>query len=482
VIGVADAWSFASVASLARSGPLAQPIAMVLFTTFGLRVIKELRAVMPEPTHDQTSHMPETYQFLLQLVGPVALDPARAIARPTLQALERLCFLMRKGPEEEVIGDLLNAIKRQELGPGAVATDADHNLVLLFAEAARESHPDLSFILKARVISADSKAWAKAESGVREDYLTQAMPSKEVVSAAICFGFAHRDDNESKRQEMSILAHTQKVLDDARDAGLSEYEVLRPALDDAAVMFFESEKNGRPLKRYLNQVNAAMTRAFMAGTKPSDNETGRVTFHDPYLRLILAQAGKLNVFAQSLEETMEMVCDLLTKSQNPNYPSKSFEDMLVHQPSELASLALKTFSMPQAALINSFCFEKEGGATQFTGLNQRMPLSFKLQELNDLLNRIPHDKELRNVAYTNLMAALCTLRINHPDTVKGSPERFDEVLQDLMPHADIEKAHAMLDEDLVKPLNDFIMRKHKNLIDLVSLVDRGRGFREELGI
>jgi hypothetical protein len=111
-----------------------------------------------------------------------------------------------------------------------------------------------------------------------------------------------------------------------------------------------------------------------------------------------------------------------------------------------------------------------------------MPLSFKLQELNDLLNRIHHDKELRNVAYTNLMAALCTLRINHPDTVKGSPERFDEVLQDLMPHADIEKAHAMLDEDLVKPLNDFIMRKHKNLIDLVSLVDRGRGFREELGI
>lgn len=437
---------------------------------------------MPEPTHDQTSQMPETYPFLLQLVGPVALDPAKGIARPTLQALERLCFLMRKGPEDEVIADLLNAIQRQQLGPGAVSTAADHNIALLFAQAARESHPDLSFILKARVISADSEAWAEAESGVREDYLEQAMPSKDVVSAATVFGLAHWDDMMSKRHEMRIHAHSQKVLDDARDAALTEYEALRPALDDAAVQFFESEKNGRPLKRYLNQVNAAMSRAFIADDKPSDDVTERIIFHDPYFRLILAQAGKLNVFAQSLAETMDLVCDLLEKSLSQEYPSKSFEDMLVHQPSELATLVLKTFSMPQAALVNSFCFEREGGTTEFTGLNQRMPLSFKLQELNELLNRIPHDEELRKAGYTGLMAALSTLRIKHPDTVKGSPERFDELLQELMPHADIEKAHAMLDEEQVQPLNDFIMRKHKEFIDLVSFVDRGRGFREELGI
>lgn len=437
---------------------------------------------MPQPTYDQTPQMPENYPFLLQLVGPVALDPAKGIARPTLQALERLCFLMRKGPEAEVIADLLNAIQRQQLGPGAVATDADHNIVLLFAEAARESHPDLSFVLKARVISADSEAWVKAESGIRGDYIEQSMPSIDVVSAAISFAYAHQDDTHSKKHEMSILAHTQKVLDDARDAGQSEYEVLRPALDDAAVQFLESEKNGRPLKRFLNQVNAAMTRSKMFEEELSDNDTGRIVFHDPYFRLMLAQAGKLNVFAQSLEETMEMVCDLLTKSVNPDYPSKSFEDMLVHQPSELAKLVLRTFSMPQAALINSFCLEKVGGSTQFLGLNLRMPQTEKIQELNELLERVPHDEELRKAGYTGLMAVLCTLRIKHPDTVKGSNERFDDLLQELMPHADIEKAHAMLDEEQVQALNDFIMRKHKEFIDLVSFVDRGRGFREELGI
>lgn len=458
------------------------PIAVLLFTTSGLLVIKELRVVMPEHAQDQISQMPETYPFLLQLVGLLALDPAKGIARPTLQALERICFLMRKGPEDEVIGDLLNAIQRQQLGPGAVATDADHNLVLLFADTVRVYHPDLSFVLKARVINADSLAWQKAESGIRGDYLEQDLPTKDVVAAAIRFGSAHRDDSRSKGHAMEILAHSQKVLDDARDAGHSEYEVLRPALDDAAVQFLESEKNGRPLKRYLNQVNAAMSRAFIAGDKPSDHETGRVTFHDPYLRLILSQAGKLNVFAQSLDETLEMVCDLLTKSLNQDYPSKSFEDMLVHQPSELASLVLKTFSMPQAALINSFCLERVGGSTQFQGLNLRMPQTDKIKELNELLKRIPHDEELRKAGYTGLMAALPTLRIMHPYTVKGSPERFDELLQELMPHADIEKAYAMLDEEQVQPLNDFIMRKHKELIDLVSLVDRGRGFREELGI
>lgn len=389
---------------------------------------------------------------------------------------------MRKGPESEVIADLLNAIKRQHLGPGAVASEADHNLVLVFAEAARKCYPDLSFVIKAKVINADSQAWVKAEASIRGDYIEQAMPSKQVVSAAISLGFAHRDDSQSKRHEMSILAHTQKILDDARDAGQFDYEVLRSTLDAAAVQFFESEKSGRPLKRYLNQVNAAMSRAFMDDAQPSDDETGRITFHDPYFRLILAQADKLNVFAQSLEETMEMVCDLLTKSLGHEYPSKSFEDMLVHQPSQLASLVLKTFNMPQAALINSFCLEKEGGASTFTGFNQRMPLSEKLEELNELLKRAPHDEGLRKSAYTNLMSALCTLRIKHPATVKGAPDRFDEVLQELTPYADITKAHELLDEQDVQPLNDFIMRKHKELIGLVSMVDRGRGFREELGI
>lgn len=437
---------------------------------------------MPEPTHNQTPYIPETYPFLLQLVGPVALDPAKGIARPTLQALERLCFLMRKGQEDEVIADLLNAIQRQQLGPGAVATDADHNLVLLFAEAVRESHPDLSFVLKAKVISADSPAWEKAESVIRGDYLAQAMPSKDVVSAAISFGFAHRDDAQSKRHEMSILAHTQKVLDDAREAGQSEYEVLRPALDDAAVMFFESEKNGRPLKRYLNQVNAAMTRAKMFEKDLSDDETGRVTFHDPYFRLILAQAGKLNVFAQSLEETLEMVCDLLTKSMNADHPSKSFEDMLVHQPSELATLALKTFSMPQAALINSFCLEREGGNTEFLGFNFTLPQTQRIQELNDLLQKVPVDDELKKSAYTGLMVAISTLRVQHPQIVRGSDPRLDDLFQELMTHADIEKAHALLDEDDVKPLNNFIMRQRKEFIDLVSLVERSRGFTQELGV
>lgn len=437
---------------------------------------------MPEPTYDQTPQMPETYPFLLQLVGPVALDPAKGIARPTLQALEHLCFLMRKGPEAEVIADLLNAIQRQQLGPGAVATDADHNIVLLFAEAARESHPDLSFVLKARVISADSPAWEKAESLLRGDYLEQAMPSKDVVSAAISFGFAHRDDSQRKRHEMSILAHTQKVLDDARDAGHSEYEVLRPALDDAAVQFFESEKNGRPLKRFLNQVNAAMTRANMFQEVLSDDETGRIIFHDPYFRLILAQAGKLNVFAQSLDETLEMVCDLLAKSVKADYPCKSFEEMLVHQPSELATLVLKTFSMPQAALINSFCLEREGGSTQFLGFNFTMPQTKSVQELNELLERVPVDEELKKAGYTGLMAAFCKLRVKYPQIVRGADPRFDDLLQELMSNADIEKAHALLDEDDVKPLNDFIMREHKEFIYLVSMVDRGRGFREELGI
>lgn len=437
---------------------------------------------MSEPTYDQTPQMPETYPFLLQLVGPVALDPAKGIARPTLQALERLCFLMRKGPEDEVIADLLNAIQRQQLGPGAVATDADHNIVLQFAEAARESHPDLSFVLKAMAICVNGKD-AYFRINQQQEFLAQSRPSKYVVSAALVYCSSLKTDTASNQLSISMmLAHTQKVLDSAIADGLFDYEALRKQLDAVAVEFLESETNGKPLKRYLNRVNAGLTRAKMFDVQPTDEGTSRFSFYDPFFRLILSQAGKLNVFAQSLDETMEMVCDLLTKSVNQDYPSKSFEDMLVHQPSELATLVLKTFCMPQAALINSFCLEKVGGSTQFLGLNQRMPLSEKLEELNDLLNRIPHDEELRKAGYTGLMAALSTLRIKHPNTVKGENERFDDLLQDLMPHADIEKAHALLDEDDVKPLNDFIMRRHKEFIDLVSMVDRGRGFREELGI
>lgn len=433
---------------------------------------------MPESNIDQRQ-LPESYPFLLQLLGPAALDPAKGIHRPTLQALERFAFLMRKSPETEVIADLVNAIQQQHLGPGAPESAANQAIVEQFAEAVRESHPDLNFALRARTFTAISLVGESVGEFLCPEYLAQGRPSKDVVAAALQYCSTQTKDMSGN--EMRMLAHTQKVLDEAREEG-ADYEAFRSVLNTVAVQFFETEKNGKPLKRYLNYVNAAITLANMKGQEPSDAETRRLQFYDPFFRLILAQAEKLNVFAQSLEETMTMAFELLATSRTQEYPGDSFKSFLVHQPSELAKLVLKTFNMPQPALINSLCLEPIGGSNQFIGLGNRMPLSEKLEGLNEMLEKVPHDEALRKSAYTNLMAALCTLRVKHPDTVRGTPKRFDEALQDLMPYADIKKAHALAGDENVSPLNDFIMRKHRELIDLVSYVDRGRGFREELGI
>jgi hypothetical protein len=105
-----------------------------------------------------------------------------------------------------------------------------------------------------------------------------------------------------------------------------------------------------------------------------------------------------------------------------------------------------------------------------------------MDELNRLLDSIEHDPVARQAGYTNLMVALLTVRVMYPDILKADPERLDDLLDQLLPYADIPTAMERLPETATPVMEDFIMRRHQEFRGLVSLQGMGRVFSADLGI
>ncbi|WP_338924906.1 hypothetical protein V0M98_35390 (plasmid) [Pseudomonas silesiensis] len=424
---------------------------------------------------------PEHYPFLLQLLGSQFLNRINHTAPVTLQALEGIAALGGQ-PEQVLLEALESSLARNELGSSAKAPqNSDYGLVCALAEAFKPDYPRFAFLLKAKgyyPTLADTN-W-EGLMNLAAEYKAMDLPDPEVVASMLRLLKGQGPMLQLPSNGWGVMVHSQAVIDRATQRGVDGYQPLQVELDALAIAVVDKDSNGKCLLKNQNKSNAFLSRAHVLGLSDVEVTQERDAVHNPCFRLLARQAKQRNLFAQSLKETLSLMSSSVSNAVKLEADGVSTHGFQICDPTELTALVLDTLQMDTEQLVRSFKLAPLGQAHMFG--DRELGETADLREINALLDSIEHDPVARQAGYMNLMVALATVKVEYPEILKSSPERFDDLLDQLLPYADIPTVMERLTEASRPVLEDFIMRQHQAFHSLVSLQGQGRAFSSDLGI
>jgi hypothetical protein len=430
---------------------------------------------------DVINRDPEDYPYLLQLLGAEFLRLLSKAAPTTLQALEGIAALA--GEAEALLQEALeSALALNQLGVGSTPHTSDYTLVCALAEALKPECPGFAFSLKVKgfyrsLVDTNREGLMN----LANEYKTITAPDAEVVASMLKLLQGEGQFLQLLSHGWGVLVHTQNVLDRAAQRGDANYERFQSELDALAVIAIDNDSNGKCLFKHQNLVNVFLARIHLE-VNADGYEQERDDVHNTTFRLLARQAKQRNLFAQSLKETLSLMSISMSKAAKLTTDGIATHGFHACDQKLLGVLVLDTFQMDTEQLISSFKLEEPGQNQQLRGPSSPLAETADMQELNRLLDDIEHDPLARQAGYTNLMVALLTVRVKFPDILKADPERFDDLLDELVPYADIPMAMERLPETVKPVMEDFIMRRHQDFRRLVSLQGMGRVFSADLGI
>lgn len=427
-------------------------------------------------------HSPENYPLLMQLLGGKLVGHFSQASSSCLNALERIAGQIGQA-ESNLLEALESAVTANELGRGYTPGIADYALVTDLAEALKSEYPLFSRLTKIKGFC--QSAGEGSDIGLQQliiPFSEMASPDPLVVDAMLELA---RGEGKSLNIDSSflwVLVHAQDVFDTAEDHGNFRYQHLRDKLNELAVMVVDNDKDGKCLSKVQNIAGANLSRLALIGIRDEYIEQ-RDRELNPKFRLLAAQAGKRNVFAQTLYDTLELMNLSLDKVQNLEKSGISVHGHEAYEVTNLASLILRTLNMDTAAMIESFKLESKKNLNNFRGASAPLNETALLRELNDNLDAVlNHSTKDRNSGFTNLMTAIIHVRTHHPEIIKSQPEHFYDLLDTLLPYASIPEAVASMTDETRPTLEDYIMGRHKEFQSLVTLQGKGRAFTTDLGL
>jgi hypothetical protein len=430
---------------------------------------------------DVINRDPEDYPYMLQLLGAEFLRLLNKAAPTTLQALERIAALAGE-PEPVLQEALASALALNQLGIGSTPHTSDYSLVCALAEALRPECPGFAFMLKVKgfyrsLVDTNREGLMN----LANEYKTITVPDPEVVESMLKLLQGEGQFLQLLSHGWGVLVHSQNVIDRAVQRGDASYECFQAELDTLAVNAIDNDSNGKCLFKHQNLVNVFLARIHLE-VNEDGYEQERDDVYNTTFRLLARQAKQRNLFAQSLKETLSLMCTSVYKAMKLSTDGIATLGFQACDPKELVALVLDTFQMDTEQLVLSFKLAEPGQNQAFRGASSPLAETVNMDELNRLLDSIEHDPVALQAGYTNLMVALLTVRVMYPDILKADPERLDDLLDQLLPHADIPTAMERLPEAAKPEMEDFIMRRHQEFRRLVSLQGMGRVFSADLGI
>lgn len=430
---------------------------------------------------DVINRDPEDYPYMLQLLGAEFLRLLNKAAPTTLQALERIAALAGE-PEPVLQEALASALALNQLGIGSTPHTSDYALVCALAEALKPECPGFAFHLKVKgfyrsLVDTNREGLMN----LANEYKTITAPDAEVVASMLKLLQGEGQFLQLLSHGWGVLAHSQNVIDRAAQRGDTSYVCFQAELDTLAVNAIDNDSNGKCLFKHQNLVNVFLARIHLE-VNEDGYEQERDDVYNTTFRLLARQAKQRNLFAQSLKETLSLMCTSVYKALKLSTDGIATLGFQACDPKDLVALVLDTFQMDTEQLVSSFKLSEPGQNQTFRGASSPLAETANMDELNRLLDSIEHDPVARQAGYTNLMVALLTVRVMYPDILKADPERLDDLLDQLLPYADIPTAMERLPETAKPVMEDFIMRRHQEFRGLVSLQGMGRVFSADLGI
>ena len=315
-------------------------------------------------------HSPENYPLLMQLLGGKLVGHFSQASSSCLNALERIAGQIGQA-ESNLLEALESAVTANELGRGYTPGIADYALVTDLAEALKSEYPLFSRLTKIKGFC--QSAGEGSDIGLQQliiPFSEMASPDPLVVDAMLELA---RGEGKSLNIDSSflwVLVHAQDVFDTAEDHGNFRYQHLRDKLNELAVMVVDNDKDGKCLSKVQNIAGANLSRLALIGIRDEYIEQ-RDRELNPKFRLLAAQAGKRNVFAQTLYDTLELMNLSLDKVQNLEKSGISVHGHEAYEVTNLASLILRTLNMDTAAMIESFKLESKKNLNNFRGISWR---------------------------------------------------------------------------------------------------------------
>jgi hypothetical protein len=426
------------------------------------------------------SRDPANYPYLLQLLGSEFLSRVNKTSQSALHALEGIASLAGQ-PESVLRGALESALEQNALGSGSTPHTHDYSLICVLAEALKAEYQAFPFLLKVKGFYRSlTDTNREGLMHLDTEFKTLTQPEPEVVASLLKLLEGEGQFLQLLSHGFSMLTHAQHVIDLASHNGDTRYEHFRDQMDSLTVSAIDNDSNGKCLIKLQNVANAYLARFHVLEQSEEEVAQDSQVAHNTSFHLLARQARQRNVFAQSLTETLTLMCNSLKKAVTLSAGQLSTQDLQIFDPVKLAALVLDTFQMDSQQLLSSFKLAPLGASQNFTAY----PLeeTALVRELNELLNSIEHDQVSRHAGFTQLMVALATVRVVYPVILKSSPEHFDDLLDQLLPYADIKTAMGQVSEQVTPVLEDFIMRRHQELQALVSLKGKGRAFSADLGL
>ena len=425
---------------------------------------------------------PENYPLLMQLLGGRLVRHFSQASPTCLNALERISGQIGQS-EPNLLAALERAVAANELGRGYPSGISDYSLVIDLSEALQPEYPLFSRLMKIKGFC--NPPGEGSDIGLQQliiPFSEMESPDPLVVDAMLELARGEGKALNINSAFWWVLVRTQDIFDTAEGNGNFRYQDLRNKLNELAIMVIDNDKDGKCLSKVQNTVGANLSRIAAIGMRDEYIEQ-RDRELNPKYRLLAAQAGQRNVFAQTFYDTIDLMTLSLQKVQSLKNSGVSVHGHEAYEVTNLASLILRTLNMDTAAMVESFKLESKSNLNNFRAASAPLNETALLRELNANLDAVPnHSTKERQSGFTNLMKAIIHVRTHNPAILKSQPEHFYDLLETLLPYASIPEVMASMTDETRPVLEDYIMDRHKELQTLVTLQGKGRAFSTDLGL